>query len=114
MGSLADWGRVLTGAGYFAAIMFVVWWGVNYRRADDSPNPTLRVFIASVFAGFASGFSSTFHSRIWHWPLSIVSVAIVVLYLIFVFIFRRQVAANWRGGWKDLAVTAKAIASWVR
>jgi hypothetical protein len=70
MGSWAEWGHVLTDTGYSAGLMFLLFWGLN-RRDEDNPHQNLLSFIASAYFGVAHGLSTTFHSRIWHWPLSI-------------------------------------------
>jgi hypothetical protein len=99
MGSWAEWGHVLTDAAYSGGLFFIILWGMN-RGVEDDPHRNLLSIIAAVYFGVASGLSSTFHSRIWHWPLSIVSTVILVSYLVVAFAFRRQVAANWRRDWK--------------
>ena len=96
MGNWNEWSHVLVGAGYFGVIMFAILWGLNYRRAEDRRRNNSLYFVGAIYLGGWYGLTTTFHSRIWHWPLSIVSILVVVSYLVVAWIFRRQIAANWR------------------
>ncbi len=95
MGSWNEWTHVLIGAGYFGGMMFAILWGLNYRRVEDNPREkSSHYFVAAIYSGIAYGLTTTFHSRIWHWPLSIVSIIVVVSYFVVASIFHHQVAAN--------------------
>ena len=96
MGSWNEWTHVLVCAGYFGSIMFAILWGVNSRRVEEKRHGNSLHFVAAIYFGIAYGLTTTFHSRIWHWPLSIVSITVVVSYFVVALIFRHQAAANWR------------------
>ncbi len=95
MGTWAEWTHVLADAGYSAVFMFILIWGLN-RRGEDGSRQNLLTFVAAFYFGAAYGLQHTFHSRLLHWPLSIVSTVTVISYLGVVLVFRRQVASNWR------------------
>ena len=96
MGSWNEWSHVLLGAGYSGSIMLAILWGLNSRRVEDKRHGSSLYLVAAIYFGIGYGLTTTFHSRIWHWPLSIVSITVVVSYFVVAWIFRRQVAANWR------------------
>ena len=94
MGSWAEWGHALTNAGYSGGLLFLLLWGLN-RRDEDTPRQRLLMLIGAIYFGAASGLLDTFHSRLWRWPLSMVSTTISVSYVVVAFAFRQEVAANW-------------------
>lgn len=96
MGSWNEWSHVLVGVGYFGGMMFAILWGLNYRRVEERRRNRSLYLVAAVYSGIANGLTTTFDSRIWHWPLSIVSIAVVASYFVVAWIFRHQIAANWR------------------
>jgi hypothetical protein len=98
MGSWAEWGHALTNAAFFGGLLFLLWWGLN-RRDEDTPRQRLLVLIAATYFGAASGLLDTFHSRLWRWPLSMVSTIIIISYLVVAFAFRQDVARNWTRDW---------------
>jgi hypothetical protein len=99
MGSWAEWTHVIKDAGYSAAFMLILSWGLN-RREEDSSRHNLLTFIAALYFGVAYGLHRTFHSRLLHWPLSVVSTVTVVSYLGIVLVLRRVIASNWRRDWQ--------------
>jgi hypothetical protein len=98
MGSWAEWSHALTNAGYSGGLLFLLWWGLN-RRDEDTPRQRLVMLIGAIYFGAVSGLVDTFHSRLWRWPLSILSTIIAASYLVVAFAFRREVAANWSHEW---------------
>ena len=98
MGSWAEWGHALTNAGYSGGFLFLLLWGLN-RRDEDTPRQRLLMLIGAIYFGAASGLLDTFHSRLWRWPLSMVSTIVIVSYLVVAFAFRQEVAANWSRDW---------------
>jgi hypothetical protein len=55
--------------------------------------------IGAIYFGAASGLLDTFRSRLWRWPLPMVSAIVTVSYLVVAFAFRQEVAANWSRDW---------------
>jgi hypothetical protein len=82
MGSWNEWAHVLVGAGYSGSIMLVILWGLNSRRVEEKRQGNSLYFIAATYFGIAYGLTTTFHSRIWHWPLTIVTITVVLSYFV--------------------------------
>lgn len=99
MGSWAEWTHVIEDAGYSAAFMLILSWGLN-RGEEHSRRHSLFTFIAAFYFGIAYGLHHNFHSRLLHWPLSVVSTGIIVSYLAFALVLRRAIASNWRRDWQ--------------
>jgi len=98
MGSWAEWGHALTNAVYYGGFLFLLLWGLN-RRNEDTSRQRLLMLVAAIYFGAASGLQDTFHSRLWRWPLSMVSTIVIVSYLVVAFAFRQEVATNWSRDW---------------
>jgi hypothetical protein len=100
MGSWPEWERVIRDAVYYGLFMFLTFWILNRRSDKDGGRQNLLTLIATLYVGISYGLNATFHSRMWHWPLSMVSAVILVSYLGVALTFRREVASNWRRDWE--------------
>ena len=99
MGSSTEWGHVLTDAVYSGGFLLLLLWGLG-RIDEDTPRQRLLILIGVFYFGVAYGLFHTFDSRLWHWPLSVVSTIVALSYVVVAFVFRQQVAANWTRDWK--------------
>lgn len=99
MGTWAEWSRFTVTAGYYSGFPYLIIWLLRLGD-EDSTRQNLRLLIDCVFFGVGFGFQNTFELRIWHWPLSILTGALIVSYLVLVWLFRRQVAENWSRDWQ--------------
>lgn len=111
MGSWPEWERVIRDAVYYGLFMFLTFWILNRRSDKDGGRQNLLTFIATLYVGISYGLNTTFHSRMWHWPLSMVSAVILVSYLGVALTFRREVASNWRRDWELWGPPAQAYAA---
>jgi hypothetical protein len=112
MGTWPEWKRVITEATYWTLFMFPTFWLLNYRTDKDRRRERVPSFIASLCVGILSGLTDTFHSRLWHWPLSIVSMSLLLSFLGIVLAFRREVASNWRRDWEIFGPPPKRVPPW--
>ena len=107
---LGRMGTRLNKCGLLRGFLFLLLWGMN-RRDKDTPRQRLLMLIGAIYFGAASGLLDTFRSRLWRWPLPMVSAIVIVSYLVVAFVFRQEVATNWSRDWNVGGATAKALAS---
>jgi hypothetical protein len=101
MGSWPEWERVMVDAVYYGLFTFGGYYLFLRRTDEDRRRQNLLLLLAALFMGISYGLHTTFHSRIWHWPLSMVSAVILVSYLGVTLAFRREIASNWREDWEQ-------------
>jgi hypothetical protein len=99
MGTWPEWQRAITEAGYSAVFMFVFFWLLNFKK-EDNGRQNLRLSVASAYFGVLQGLNTTFHSRLLHWPLAVVSAIVIASYVGVVLVFRQEIASDWRRDWE--------------
>jgi hypothetical protein len=112
LGSWPEWERVIRDTVYDGLLMFLFLWILIRRRDEESGRQNLLMFIAALYMGIIYGLNATFHSRMWHWPLSMVSAFILVSYLGVALTLHREVAANWRRDWRVWSPRLKRLRLW--
>ena len=79
MGTWVEWSHVLLRGIFFGAWMFFVPRWISSRTPLFEPWKDLRLaLLLAVFGGIFFGVLATFEFRLFHWPLSLVSVMLVL------------------------------------
>jgi hypothetical protein len=79
VGTWAEWSQVLMRGIFFGAWMFFVPRWINSRTPLFKPWKDLRLALSlAAIGGIFSGVVATFEFRLFHWPLSLVSVMLDV------------------------------------
>ena len=99
MGSRAEWLHAAVEGGYSGIFLFVALWVLNLARGEKSARQKSLDYIGAVYFGILMGLGAAFDSRMWHWPLSIVTAIVFASYLVVGYAFRHEIAANWRRSW---------------
>jgi len=90
VGTSVEWSHVLIRGIFFGAWMFFVPRWISSRTTLFEPWKDLRLaLLLAVFGGIFFGVVATFEFRLFHWPLSLVSV-MLVLCLIALRLFSRR------------------------
>jgi hypothetical protein len=79
VGTWVEWSHVLMRGIFFGAWMFFVPRWISTRTPLFEPWKDLRLALElAVFGGIFFGVVATFEFRLFHWPLSLVSVLLVL------------------------------------
>ncbi len=79
MGTWVEWSHVLVRGSFFGAWMFFLPRWISSRRPLFEPWKDSRfALLSAVFAGILFGVVATFEFRLFHWPLSLVSVMLAL------------------------------------
>ena len=94
MGSMAEWMRALAHGLFFGAWMFIWFWWLNHWKSGSKRLVLVQAIAAGVLSGINYGLLTTFHGRLLHWPMEILTILVVILHLFTAIILRRLVPRN--------------------